>query len=216
MYCERQQGNLCRMHSINNYYQSKKLTQQEFYNYCNQYDQLYKTTNSQNADMFNEGRNVVGFILEKISNDFTLLLYQKDIQIIKPYLNQITDIFCFNSGHIWIRKKIHNQWFNLDSLSGAHKIANPLQPTLGYMVVIPNSLKPQMENLFINQIKQSKIYNHKSPEIYYKTNLLDDAEIPLSNLYHLTKKYKTVNEVIETFRISKLNPLIPKKIKYCF
>ena len=214
MYCEKQQGNLCRMHSINNFYQSRKLSPQQFYNYCDQYDQLYNTTNSRNCDMFNEGRNVIGFILEKISNDFTLLLYNNEISIIKPYLNEISNIFCFNHSHIWIRKKINNQWYNLDSLSSPHKIQNPLQPTLGFMIVIPDTLKTTMEKIFLQQIKTSHIKTSKNPEQFYKLNLLGNAEIPLSNLHHLTKKYKIVNEIITLFRTSKLNPLIPLKIKY--
>ena len=125
------------------------------------------------------------------------------MHLIQPFLHQISDIFHFNQHHIWLHKKINNQWYKLDS--NTIPINSPIQPTLGYMFVIPPSLKPQIENHFIQQIKQSTILKQQNKEKFYKSNLLDNAEIPIYNLYHLTKKYPIINNIAEKFRTNKNN-----------
>jgi len=198
IYCDRQSGNLCRMHSINNYYQFGKLNDNSFYGYCDEYDKYYGIRGSRDYDMFNEGRNVIGFILERISDDFVYLLYRNDVEIMRPFMADITDIFHFNLHHIWLHKKINNNWYKLDSR--AIKMDNPIQLTMGYMFVIPKKIRNKLEMHFINKIKQTQIY--RNPDIFNRY-LLGDGEVLIYNLYHLTKKYEKINKIAEKFRKNK-------------
>ena len=58
IFCERQRGDMCRMHSINNYYGRKILDETDFFRYCDKYDKLIKGLNSRNMDGFAEGRSI--------------------------------------------------------------------------------------------------------------------------------------------------------------
>ena len=42
IYCERQRGDLCRLHSINAYFGYKKIDAAEFLKYCSEYDEVIK------------------------------------------------------------------------------------------------------------------------------------------------------------------------------
>ena len=46
IYCEKQRGDLCRLHSINNYFGYKKYSEKEFYGFCDTYDKLIIGLNS--------------------------------------------------------------------------------------------------------------------------------------------------------------------------
>lgn len=197
IYCEKQEGDLCRMHSLNNFFQKREMNTNKFYEYCDAYDKYYKTKNSRSIDMFNEGRNVIGFVLKQYYNIFTLLVY--DLNLIKKFLPDLSNIFSFSKNHIFIYKKINNEWFKIDSLSRPQK-QSPLTKNFGYLIVIPEKLKKKFENLFIEQIKNSKIYNTKNKKEFFSKNLLGDAEIPLCNLHYLSNKYPVVNKIIKLFR----------------
>jgi hypothetical protein len=206
IYCERQEGNLCRMHSLNNYFQRREMNKNKFYEYCELYDKFYGTRNSRSLDMFNEGRNIIGFILKEYYDTPTILAY--DTNLIKKYLPRLSNIFAFSKSHIFLYKKINNDWYKIDSLSKPQK-ASPLQNHFGYIIVIPKDLFNSFENILIQQIIKSKIYNAANKIEFFKKNLLDDAEIPLCNLFNLSKKYKNVNKIITLFRKNKNNQSIP-------
>ena len=115
LFCERQRGDMCRMHSINNYIGRELFNEEKFYNYCDNYDELVKGLNSRNMDGFAEGRSIVSFIMDKVFDKFLLLIpinsYSKsrlhlDIQHYDELLRKCDCFFEFNKNHIWVNKKI--------------------------------------------------------------------------------------------------------------
>ena len=113
-----------------------------------------------------EGQSLVSFILSKYSNDFVLLVQNFDYNqflddrkcFFDEYLKNIEAVFLFNGGHIWIRKKINNKWYNIDSISGIHEVDTPFIRGLGHMVVIPQKL---YVNELVVQLKLLKYSNTK-------------------------------------------------------
>ena len=109
LFCERQRGNMCRMHSINNFIGKGLLNEENFYNYCDNYDEIIKGLNSRSMDGFAEGRSIVSFIMDKIFNKFLLLIpinsYKKsrihlDIEHYDELLRKCNCFFEFNKNHI--------------------------------------------------------------------------------------------------------------------
>ena len=74
IYCERQVGDLCRLHSINAYFGFKKLEQSAFFNYCIEYDEIIKGLKTEGMDGFSEGRCIISHILEKLDNKYIFLI----------------------------------------------------------------------------------------------------------------------------------------------
>ena len=71
IFCERQRGDFCRMHSINNYIGESRLNEEEFYKYCDEYDSIITGLKSRNMDGFAEGRSIVSYIMDILVNKFT-------------------------------------------------------------------------------------------------------------------------------------------------
>lgn len=214
MYYERQRGDLCRLHSLNAYFGYQKLTEKEFYDYCDEYDKIIEGLDSKKMDGFAEGRCIINYIIDVIENKYTLTIplntsknSREFIDIIryKKLINRkIINYFEFNKNHVWLNKKKDNKWWKLDSISGIVNI-DPNINNNGIIIVFEGR-QILLKELDCNKkcIKQ-KINN----EIYW------------CNLYHLTKNIKIDNELyikiknnlnifIETYRKTNFNN---KKVK---
>ena len=225
IYFEKQNGNLCRLHSINHYYGEQKLTIKDFYRKCKEYDSYYQTKSAKNHDYFNEGQSLISFILNKCSNDFVLLIQNIDFDrfqeerkyFYKEYLQELQAVFLFNGGHIWLRKKINDKWYNIDSLSGVREVDSPFIKGLGHMVVIPRKL---YVNELVVQIKQLKCSNLMKGDMqkYYAKYMLGDGEIPICNIFYLginierNKLFEEIENIVLKFRKNKRYLIIKKHL----
>lgn len=216
MYYERQRGDLCRLHSLNAYFGYQKITEKEFFDYCDEYDKIIEGLDSKKMDGFAEGRCIINYIIDVIENKYTLTIplntsknSREFIDIIryKKLINKkIINYFEFNKTHVWLNKKKDNKWWKLDSISGIINI-DPNINNNGIIIVFED------RKLLIKELD----YNKK----YIKLKL--NNEIYWCNLYHLTKNIQIDNELyieiknnlnkfIENYRKTNFNNENVKKI----
>ena len=147
MYCERQRGDLCRVHSINNWFGSHILSEYDFINYCNEYDGKIKGLKSINMDGFAEGRSIVSYIMDVKFNKFVMLIplnsYSNsrkhiDLNHYKNMIRKLNYYFEFNKGHIWVNKKINGYFYKFDSITGINMTYNNGIGNNGYLLIIDN------------------------------------------------------------------------------
>jgi hypothetical protein len=195
IFFEPQSGGLCRLHSINGYFGSSKITQSEFQIYINDYDLEYKTkynldTSCKLFDIVaSDQKNIVNYILKRngIYSRYYALnqLYGKDIQ------KNLIDILCgeyffvYNESHIWGCRIHNNQWYTVDSIGGVNSInINSLQHTKNIGFIVPVDIKNEfyrnlkiIKNIFndgVNIVEEYLITQNKEKKI------LGDLEIPLN------------------------------------
>ena len=199
IYCERQHDDLCRLHSINGYFGFKKLDQSDFFNYCNEYDEIIKGVKTQGMDGFSEGRCIISYILEKLDNKYIFLIPINSYNGIRNHIDidrynkLIPTLWCyfeFNKGHVWVNKKIHGIWYKIDSISGVNIIDNPTIKNNGYLLVINGK---QLYNEIFYTIKL--IHNNELNELY-STNLYYSLKSIKLNTIEFDSKYN-LNELIQ-------------------
>lgn len=213
IYCEKQRGDLCRLHSINNYFGYEKYSEKEFYRFCDAYDKLIIGLNSRNMDGFAEGRSIISYIMD-INKIFVLLIpinsysgsrAHLDMERYSRFLNNIESCFEFNKSHIWINKKLDGIWYKIDSISGINSIDKPNfhNNETGFFLVVENI------NLFI----EIEHYIRKIRKIIFPKNLenpenLEDIEIHLYSLYFCLKHISinsSINSSIESSKTLLIN-----------
>lgn len=196
IFYETQSGGLCRMHSINGYFGTHKISQSQFQEYIKKYDIEYKKKYNFDSSCLSfdliasDQKNIVNFILKQFgiySRYFALnQLYRKP-------LSNITDIleghyfFIYNEGHIWGCRKYNDKWYKVDSLSGVTviNINNILcEKNIGF--IIPVNIKSE----FYRNIKLIKNIINKTPTIddikkyliqqNKDKKILGDLEIPVN------------------------------------
>lgn len=182
IYYEKQQGDLCRLHSINAYFGYKKLDQSDFFKYCSEYDELIKGLKTQGMDGFSEGRCIISYILDKLDSKYIFLIPINSYNGIRNHIDinrynkLIPTLWCyfeFNKGHVWLNKKINGIWYKIDSISGVNRIDSPIIKNNGYLLVIDGK----------------HLYN----EIFYTIKLIDihqQNELYYTNLYYSLKSIK--------------------------
>lgn len=193
LYWERQTGNNCRIHSLNAMFGKKFITDQLFKELCDSYDTLIPGLKSIEMDGFAECRSIVSYIVEKYTNQFTLLIpinlnninkSNRDFFNYSRYLKylgtEILQYFEFNKGHIWFNIYKNNKWYKVDSLSGINEIntINNFRDN-GYLLVFSKKMI-FLEIEYIIDFLKSKNCNE------FDENL----EIIFYNLYHLMCKIK--------------------------
>ena len=137
IFYEKQSGGLCRKHSLNGYFEKTLINENEFTNYCREFDNYmkikFKTDNKcMNFDLINSDQNtVISYILKK-NNVYSIYIpfnyvdkYLTERKQNMDFFFDMTDyIFIFNQNHIWgVRKKL-NKYYKVDSLSGVSNISN--------------------------------------------------------------------------------------------
>jgi hypothetical protein len=207
IYWERQRGDNCRIHSINAFFGKEMVTEQEFYKYCEEYDQIIPGLKSRNMDGFAEARCIISYILSKIGGSHTVLIpinkytgarNNLDLARYDKMINnlEITSYFEFNPGHVWLNKYIPDkkQWFKIDSISGI----NPIDPRINFngngMILVINH-KPVLGFELIHYIK----------------NLTGDKEkdeIMLYNLYHSVKIFINMDPSSELIHRTAIKSMI--------
>ena len=122
IYYERQRGNMCRLHAINGYFGNTILNDNQFFEYCDEYDKIIEGLYSRNMDGFAEGRSIVSYIIDKLDNKYVLLIpidsytnARKHIDLNRylKIINLLGNYFEFNKDHVWVNKKIENRWYKI-------------------------------------------------------------------------------------------------------
>ena len=202
IFCERQRGSMCRMHSINNYYGNIILNEKKFLDYCNEYDKIIKGLNSISMDGFTEGRSIVSYIMSKIFNKFLLLIpinsykesrHHLDISHYNQLLKKSTCFFEFNKNHIWVNKKINGKFYKLDSLSGVNETNIRNLNDNGYFIVIEKYNLYEEINYIIKLINTKNI-NDINLEIYFYNLffMLEKINLQIDDKYDILFNEKIV------------------------
>jgi hypothetical protein len=193
IFCERQRGDFCRMHSINNYIGESRLNEEEFYKYCDEYDSIITGLKSRNMDGFAEGRSIVSYIMDILVNKFIILIpYNSyansrkhlDMEFYNKIYNKVNSFFEFNKNHIWINKKVNDKMYKIDSIGGANEINVKRMGKNGYFLVIDEFLIYEHVEYFINLIKTN---NDNQKE----NDFVENYEIIFYNLYYCLKHIDT-------------------------
>ena len=218
IFCERQRGDMCRMHSINNYIGSVLFSEESFYKYCDKYDNLIKGLNSRSMDGFAEGRSIISFIMDNIFNKFLLLIpinsYKEsrehlDIEHYNEVLKKCDVFFEFNKNHIWVNKKIKNKYYKIDSLGGVNETNVKCLSNNGYFLVIDRDNIYNEVCYFINKINKLNFENDNLEiyfyNLYYSLNKLDVSLKHDDESRFLEKKVQLRNllKVLNDFIINK-------------
>ena len=138
VYYENQRGNLCRKHSINAYFGYEQISEDQFTNYCKEYDEYmkehynYETDTLNNDYILSTRNNIIYYIIKKesrnIGEKYPYCLYvpinylNKYLEMFRITLEELVydsnDIFIFNADHVWLLKKIKGYWYSINSLNG--------------------------------------------------------------------------------------------------
>ena len=155
MFIEFQEGDLCRKHAVNAYFGKPLLSTNDFYKYCNIYDNKFnEPENTSKKWLYGDsGWNLISFIIYSIRKEYYKLYRFNTFPTYN--LNNIYNCFAFNTSHIYFIKKINNQWYKLDSLNkNPQKVSKPsINKKLGYFFkeIKPDHVKTHFFNFSNNQ-----------------------------------------------------------------
>ncbi len=179
IYYEPQRGGLCRLHSINGFYQEKKINTAQFKKICKCYNKEYPGVDCTKYDQVpSDHVTLTAYILDLISNikvELVPLGTLKNILKerwlwkmgnihdvsdkvplnIEEFIGESKWIFIFNAVHIWGAINVKNQWHTVDSIGGVRPVdITKLNKNLGFMI-------PRTRNDIITSLRfhQSKIKN---------------------------------------------------------
>ena len=183
IYWVKQRGDNCRIHSINAFFGEKKISDREFYDFCDRYDKIIPGLKSRKMDGFAEARCIISHILSEIGEAHTILIPINKYTGARDHLDlvrydkmvnnlEITSYFEFNPTHVWLNKYIEDKkcWYRIDSLSGLTRI----DPRINFN-----------KNGIILVIDQKNTLGNEL--VYYIKKLTGDKELDelvLYNLFH--------------------------------
>jgi hypothetical protein len=192
MYCETQRGGLCRLHSLNAYFEYNKISDITFTEYKKEYDEYYRikygiNTSCDNYDIINSDQTtIVSFILKKYGIYTKLFainsLYNKEASNILNILSG-NFFFIYNNNHIFGIRCKNGIWYTIDSLCGVKVLSNisniSTMKNVGF--IVPVNMRSELyRNLDI--LKHNITVN---PSIYLisvfnEKKLLGEIEVPLN------------------------------------
>ena len=163
MFWERQEGGLCRKHSLNAYYQNAKISTQEFQEWGNKYNNYLeekygnKIVIQENDIVYSNDIGIIPYIIKHLDykycfhfalNQIPETFQHYNIPNVNEWLNDNDFIFVYNHGHIWGMKKENNNWHKIDSLSGisASQNVHSLHGEKNQGIIIPREKGKQMED----------------------------------------------------------------------
>lgn len=212
IYWERQRGNNCRIHSINAFFGKEMITEQKFYEYCDEYDKIIPGLKSRNMDGFAEGRCIISYILSKIGKAHTILIPINKYKGSRDHLDlsryesmiknkEITCYFEFNPNHVWLNKYIpeENSWYKIDSLSGVNNIDPRINNNKNGIILVINQ-KSTLGNELIYYIKNL-------------TGCKTNDELILYNLYHSLNVFIFIDPKTDQKYLKSMKTFLQKYIK---
>ena len=137
IYWERQEGSLCRKHSLNAYFGCAKISTSEFTNYCKEYDDYIfdkydiKINTLTNDYVLSNDIGLLSYIIRKVSgiycfhfpiNHIKETVKKLNLKDIHSFFDENNFIFGYNHDHVWGFKKKDGRWKKVDSLSGISDI----------------------------------------------------------------------------------------------
>lgn len=221
IYYQPQSGGLCRMHSLNAYFEHAKIMPQEFDKYQNEYDEEYKKkynfqSSCKSFDIVgSDQKNVVSYILKK-HNVYTRYYAMNQLhgKNINDNIVKILDgdfFFQYNEGHIWGNRRKDNKWYSVNSMGGVRPInINSLSGQKNIGFIVPVDIQTEfyrnlqiIKDLLNNATSTSEIIKFLSQNNKEK-KILGDMEIPLS----------ICMDILETNLLSKSNAKEFNPIQY--
>jgi hypothetical protein len=199
IYYQSQSGGLCRLHSINGYFEEPRISQDQFAKYQTDYDRIYSKKFKHSASCVNfdlvgsDQTTLVSYILKQngiYSKYFALNeIYQKPKIIILTLLDGAY-FFIYNTTHIWGVRCKNNQWYSVDSIGGVRPTdLQQIINTKNVGFIIPVNIKTEYYRnlkLIKDTLKIDKDVNKKEKIIKFITQkhaegrVLDNLEIPIS------------------------------------
>ena len=149
IYHEKQKGNYCRCHAINNLIGKQLITPKEFNTYCDEFDSLNKFDkgSSRNKHYFyNNGgtNNIFGYCLQKKGIKITMVHYDisKSKRITPTLFNKAYGCILYNRGHTYCMRKINNNFYVINSMGRVPQKLNNLSllQRKGVGIIIVNKL----------------------------------------------------------------------------
>jgi hypothetical protein len=125
LFHQRQQGNYCRFHSINNLVGRQICTTVEFDKYCDEFDKQNKfevnySKNSQEFYNNGEENNIFGYTMKKKGINTRMEGYDRHRKHdIKIDTEDLLGAFILSPGHVWCIRYIDGKWFLIDSLNSS-------------------------------------------------------------------------------------------------
>jgi hypothetical protein len=195
IFYETQSGGLCRMHSLNAFFEKVKITPSDFKKYVAKYDEYLSTrfnvtTSSAAFDLVNSDQtNLVAYILRQ--HKVHVRYYALNACYGKPLDKEIGDadfIFVYNESHIWGMRKKNGLHYKVDSMGGVRRdnissIAN--QKNIGLLVPVDAQLEWNKHVDTINNILNKNNVKRRRDLVALltkyneKKQFLGDMEIPL-------------------------------------
>ena len=126
LYHEKQIGDFCRLHAINNLIGKQICTPKEFITYCNKFDQINKFVENCSAKKhfyYNNGgvNNIFGFVLYNKNYIVEMRTFDFNRKSDIPINNskKLLGYIIFDKGHTWCIRKVNNEYFLIDSMKSS-------------------------------------------------------------------------------------------------
>lgn len=125
IYYEKQSGNMCRMHAINNFVGRQLYTTEQFNKLCDEFDLYNKfseMTSKNNHTFYNNSgiKNIFGYALIKKGISIDMEAFdthrQKNIEI--EDMDTFMGAIVFNTSHTWCVRNIDDNLYIIDSMGG--------------------------------------------------------------------------------------------------
>jgi hypothetical protein len=146
LFHERQIGNYCRYHAVNNLFGKSICSLVTFNKYCNEYDKLNKMDRISKTKCvyYNNGDtdNIFGYIIQKAGYNIKMTHYDfyKPTKI--TLVSNTIGMILYNKSHTYCIRKYNNRFYLIDSIKlQIQEISDPIQycekANLGIIVVDP-------------------------------------------------------------------------------
>ena len=131
IYHERQRGNYCRLHALNNFIGKHTCNFAQFNKYCDEYDTINKVSKktSRSQIFYNNGGNdnIFGYILGKSGYSYKMHHYDfyrnKTIKI----CSETSGFILYTKQHAFcIKKHTDNQFYLIDSMKTKPMLVDPI------------------------------------------------------------------------------------------
>jgi hypothetical protein len=227
LYWESQKNGLCRLHSLNAYFGTKKINETDFHKHCQTYNNIIKDKyneiiESENYDIF-PTYSLVSYIINHYENKYSYFIPFNELKnegkTLKDIVHKSESFFVFNNKHIYTVKFYNKKWYKIDSLSGIIPITFDKLNGNKMGFIIPRNTndlhfdEELLTNKIINFLKKNNINNIQDVINWFNNNygnlLLSDLEVWLSHLEQilekLNKSNRNLTKLIKEFYKNKNN-----------
>lgn len=194
LYIEQQNGGLCRLHSLNAFFQQKKIEECQFKEWIEEFNQFNKkkyntTISASDFDFFNSDNNcIITYILKYKFNIYTRL-YNIGTQNISQYLVKYNNfMFIFNSSHVFGAMPLNGKWYLLDSLNPVPVEVNILEYLQRHngkigVIIIVNKKNELIKNLAY--VRHDINNKHISDYLTTQQHFIGNIEVPLAIIFEI-------------------------------